>query len=346
MINHIKNSRRGLFTAIISGIILFNAAPLLALADLSSWIPQGAGNWEVQPGNTSVRQTINGNPTFFVSDFNVLGGRVTGQFLIHSGSGDDDFVGFVIGYTSPFDGSNNYNFIVFDWKQAAQASGGATGEQGFSIARTNGIIESANTMWDRANGVDPQYNLLAPQVNPGGWVADRTYQFELIFTTGTNGTIEIKVDLDGNGSFGTGETIYNLTNVNVPVGRFGFYNYSQGPVTYGNFAFETTVEDDRYTTPMGVPLIVTNANEGVLANDNDPVGGQPATGVTITITNQPDHGSVSMNNDGTFTYTPDDLYIGNDTFQYTVTNSVNETSEEATVTVRVYSNANWFGTGF
>jgi len=52
---------------------------------------------------------------------------------------------------------------------------------------------------------------------------------------------------------------------------------------------------------------------GVLTNDSD-IDGNP---LTATLATGPQHGSVSLNPDGTFTYTPDRDFVGTDTFTYT-----------------------------
>ncbi len=68
--------------------------------------------------------------------------------------------------------------------------------------------------------------------------------------------------------------------------------------------------DDSFTTDEDTPITTGN----LLANDND------LEGDTIAIDgySQPTHGSLTYNNNGTFTYTPDDNYHGNDSFNYTI----------------------------
>ncbi|EGQ8007978.1 tandem-95 repeat protein [Vibrio parahaemolyticus] len=55
--------------------------------------------------------------------------------------------------------------------------------------------------------------------------------------------------------------------------------------------------------------------------------------VSLDAENGPKNGTVTVNNDGTVTYTPDDNYVGKDTFTYVVTSG--GVSESATVTVNV-----------
>ncbi len=68
--------------------------------------------------------------------------------------------------------------------------------------------------------------------------------------------------------------------------------------------------NDNYTIPEDSTLTVPAP--GVLGNDNDPDG----TPLTSTIVTGTSHGSVSLNPNGSFTYTPNNNYNGMDTFFY------------------------------
>ncbi|MDB5351780.1 MAG: putative rane protein [Planctomycetota bacterium] len=68
--------------------------------------------------------------------------------------------------------------------------------------------------------------------------------------------------------------------------------------------------NDTFTTPMGTPLTV--ATPGVLVNDTD-ANGDPLTSQIVA---QPAHGTVTLNPNGSFTYTPVASYNGPDSFTY------------------------------
>ena len=90
--------------------------------------------------------------------------------------------------------------------------------------------------------------------------------------------------------------------------------------------------DDFYETITGVLLDV--AAPGVLEND---VLLDPDEEVSIQILDAPQHGTLSMNDDGSFTYTPDAGFMGTDTFRYQL-NSVQinaEWNDDALVTIVV-----------
>ncbi len=82
---------------------------------------------------------------------------------------------------------------------------------------------------------------------------------------------------------------------------------------------------DAITVTAGGPTTV--GAPGLLGNDQ-------GTGLTVTGSTQPAHGTVTVGKDGSYTYTPADGYSGDDTFDYTVTDG-NGKSDTVTVTVLV-----------
>ena len=74
----------------------------------------------------------------------------------------------------------------------------------------------------------------------------------------------------------------------------------------------------------------TSVSGDVLTNDSDPES-DPMTAILVT---GPSNGSVILNGDGTFTYTPGLNFNGTDTFVYRVTDG-SATSADATATISV-----------
>ncbi len=70
--------------------------------------------------------------------------------------------------------------------------------------------------------------------------------------------------------------------------------------------------DDAVNTPIDVPVIIP-----VLSNDV-PGKPNPASVTTVGVTNQPANGSITINPNGTITYTPNPGFIGTDDFEYKV----------------------------
>ena len=64
---------------------------------------------------------------------------------------------------------------------------------------------------------------------------------------------------------------------------------------------------------------------------NDPEG----QGLTFTVTRQPKRGTVTVHDDGSFTYSPRKNKVGTDSFTYTATDPAGNVSREATVTIRI-----------
>jgi len=87
--------------------------------------------------------------------------------------------------------------------------------------------------------------------------------------------------------------------------------------------------NDAYMTAVDTPLTV-GAVGGVLANDVTPSGST----TTVMVQVQPTQGTLTLNSDGSFTYTPGNGFNGLDTFTYTASN-LTGTSLPATVTVAV-----------
>jgi VCBS repeat-containing protein len=98
--------------------------------------------------------------------------------------------------------------------------------------------------------------------------------------------------------------------------------------------------DDAYSTDEDTQLTVAAA-QGVLANDSDPDGDE----LTASLVSGPTNGTLTLNTDGSFTYTPAANFNGTDSFTYkagdgdlqsnraTVTLTVRTVNDAPTVTV-------------
>jgi PKD repeat protein len=84
---------------------------------------------------------------------------------------------------------------------------------------------------------------------------------------------------------------------------------------------------DNYSTPQDVALTV--AAPGVLANDTDPDG----NALTAQLVSSTPNGTVSLQSDGSFTYTPSAGFTGDDLFSYTASDG--SLTSTATVTITV-----------
>lgn len=102
--------------------------------------------------------------------------------------------------------------------------------------------------------------------------------------------------------------------------------YDRGAYEYVNVP--PTAADDAYTTTAAAPLTIPPA--GVLGNDGDFEGDN----LTAVLASGPDHGDLTLNSDGSFTYTPAAGFTGTDAFTYRADDGFDR-SPTATVTLVV-----------
>lgn len=103
----------------------------------------------------------------------------------------------------------------------------------------------------------------------------------------------------------------------------GAFEVQQGPV-----GSPPNAADDSYTMTEHTTLTVDPP--GVLGNDSDP-DGDPLTATLVT---GPSNGTLTLNPDGSFTYTPNDDFVGTDSFTYEA-NDGQLDSSVATVSITV-----------
>lgn len=205
--------------SIALGMLATAHAAAAAPVDLSTWTVAGTGTWNLAADNNSVTQTVNGNPTVFYGPGNAQGNQLSGTIRV-APSSDNDFIGFVLGFTSGGLTSTTTDYLLIDWKQGNQSAFSCTGLDGLAISRVSAGLANDAGAWchSAANGVTE----LARATNLGstGWVENQTYTFNLVFTP-TNVQVFVNgvKEIDINGTFANGS--------------FGFYNYSQAGVTYG-----------------------------------------------------------------------------------------------------------------
>lgn len=175
---------------------------------------------------------------------------------------------------------------------------------------------------------------------------------ETLITTSANGVLANDTDAEGDEL--TAELVSDVSNGTLSLSTDGSFTYSPDNAFVGtdSFTYEAsdgdfssasvtvtiTVNDvnlspistgDSYQTDVDVPLNV-NASEGLLANDTDPDGDV----ITAMVVASPQSGSLVLEDDGSFVYTPNSGFIGSDTFTYLVNDGLLD-SNVSTVTVTV-----------
>ena len=300
-----------------------NAAAPVNLHTWSQKGPVGNGTWTVSDTpsvGASVLQTINGDPTFFVSPNAFFNTTVQGSFGVET-TYDDDFIGFVFGYQAPQGTGTDYDYILFDWKQTNQTGA----YEGFNLTRVQGSFPSAGPHWDHADSgpnptpPTPVFDVWATDYDTTkGWEDSQVYDFTLLYQSD-----RIKIDIQGGtGPFVTKQTIFDITPADVgeasfPSGQFGFYNYSQQAVRYQSFTqtddpILQTNPDDGGTLDLGSVRVGTTSAPGDLTVTNAAVVGSTLTGTVGAASGEfagptPDAGFVLTEGANTvkqFTYTP------------------------------------------
>jgi hypothetical protein len=312
--------------------------------DLTTWASSsyaavsgfGAGNWNVASDGSSVVQTVNGQPTLFYSDFDAFKTEVTGVIRVNTTS-DDDFIGFVLGFQPGDTDTPAADYLLVDWKKGTQSfdfgspscTPGSVAAVGLSVSRVFGI-PTADELWGHRNfdalcsDLDSGVEELARANTLGStsWASFTDYEFSFQFTATllrvyVNGELEVEID----GDFSNG--------------RLGFYNFSQAQVNYSAFTVATfnnapAAQDEAHDINEDEELEV-DAAAGVLANDSDP----DADPLTALLVAGPAHGALTLNADGSFTYTPNPDYHGADGFTYIASDGDLE-SDPATVSVTIH----------
>ena len=148
---------------------------------------------------------------------------------------------------------------------------------------------------------------------------------DLTFTTApnANGTAAITVHLHDDGG---------VTNGGVDSSAMQIFNITVTAVNDPPVA----VADGPLLVKQGLNM-VTTAGTGVLANDTDVDTSHPA--LTAVLDTNVTHGSLVLNADGSFTYTPQVSYIGSDSFTYHAFDGASA-GNTVTVTFTVYVNHN------
>jgi VCBS repeat-containing protein len=166
----------------------------------------------------------------------------------------------------------------------------------------------------------------------------------LTFTATSSNTSVATVTIQGNKlqltlvPNASGQTLINVVATDT-TGRFVSDSFV---LTVTPVNDPPVTQPDNYATPQGVTLVTTDPlgiltatplDDGVLANDRDPEG----DAMTASIVTQPTRGTVTLNANGTFTYTPGPtaLFGTTDTFTYRAIDAFGAASPQTTVTITI-----------
>ncbi|MBA7598743.1 MAG: tandem-95 repeat protein [Calditrichaeota bacterium] len=138
----------------------------------------------------------------------------------------------------------------------------------------------------------------------------------------------LEVDASGNSVSGTPTEGVTSGSLTITASDGELTAVLDVTVTVGQVNDPPVAVDDAYSVNEDTDLVI--GAPGVLDNDSD-IEDDPLTAVLVA---GPSNGSLTLNTDGSFTYTPDAGYNGTDTFTYKVSDGKLESSP-ATVTITV-----------
>lgn len=167
--------------------------------------------------------------------------------------------------------------------------------------------------------------VLANDTDPDGDVVTAT-----LVTDPSDGVVTFASD----GSFSyTPDSGFTGTDTFTYQAGDGLASSNVATVTIGVTAASTsqapTASGDAYTVAED-GLLTVDAEAGILANDSDPDG----DALTAQLTSSPSGGTLVLNADGSFTYTPNADFFGTDSFTYVVDDGW-EDSSPASATIAV-----------
>lgn len=219
--------------------------------DLSTWTAESypvvsgfpPGSWSIAPDGLSAVQHNNGQPTLFCSDFNAQGTRLEGAIAVET-TGDDDFIGFALGYQLGDISNPSADYLLLDWKQGDQwydlgapsCTPGSTAFAGLAVSRVTGIPTAdefwghLDFNWPACSPLGDGLTELARATTRGnvGWTDWQTFTFAFEFTsTSLRVFVDGTPEIDITGSFADGS--------------FCFYNFSQSLVRYSGFTVESLI---------------------------------------------------------------------------------------------------------
>ncbi|MCB9886353.1 MAG: hypothetical protein H6838_12735 [Planctomycetes bacterium] len=189
--------------------------------DLNLWTVEdlnGAGPWTIDPLTlyAQTSNTVNTDCSVLYSDFDVV--VLDFRMTVDPSGGDDDLIGFVLGW-QPGDSSNTTaDYILVDWKKITQTyQDWGTSQAGLALSRvtgpfTRGYGGGPIDLWSHT--LNCTELLRSPTYGAIGWNFATDYFFRVIYTPGS-----VDIWLDGQHEF-------SLQGTFTP-GRFGCYNFSQ-----------------------------------------------------------------------------------------------------------------------
>ena len=164
----------------------------------------------------------------------------------------------------------------------------------------------------------------------------------------TGNVLANDTDIDGDAL--TASLVDGPAHGTLALNANGTFTYTPSANYIGADSFTYTASDGTVTSSIAtVSITVSPVNDAPVANDDTfttnedtPLAGNVLTNdtdidadtLTASLVDGPTHGTLTLNANGSFTYTPNGNYSGADSFTYTATDGT-VTSSIATVTITV-----------
>jgi VCBS repeat-containing protein len=297
----------------------------------------------VSTANGSWQYTLNGG-----ASWSPITNATSSQALLLPANGEQSRVRFLP--NQDFNGETRINY--FAWDQTDGRSPGSRVNISQSSSRGGATAYSVNFR---------QATLEVLPVNDPPVAQNKSYTTREdvdLYVGAERGLLIGVTDVDGDTEF-RAQRFTNASNGTVSVNPDGAFLYRPNQDFFGTDSFQYRVRDlgGAFSAPRTVTITVTPVNDrpvsradsyatqknfvltvdaslGVLANDFD-VDGDPLRAV---LARNATNGRVQLAADGSFVYTPNRQFVGNDTFEYWAVdnaNAANSWSPRTTVTIRV-----------
>ena len=320
---------------------------MYSLGNVVERIDGGAGHDVIAAHGTS-SSVLDLSHTVLVDIDEISGGsgsdRLTGSAgddRIRGGAGNDTLSGGPGKDTAVFGG----NFA--EYSVSAQSGGRwlvahTAGSDGNDSVSGFEQLEFSDGIYSLASGV---FTAFGSETNITPAALADTYQTaedQTLVVGATFGTLANDADADGDAITVLDHSARSDRGGTVTMNQDGSFSYNPSLNMSGVDSFYYTISDGRggtsqttvtlnvtpvndaplatpdvYATPVGTPLDINLDKTGVLANDVDPDGQRISVDAYGAVSLH--GGTVSMNADGRFMYTPADGFTGADSFDYTAT---------------------------
>ncbi|NES24942.1 MAG: hypothetical protein F6K41_40050, partial [Symploca sp. SIO3E6] len=185
-------------------------------------------DWQVSADGKSVTQPMDAQPTFFYSDFESLGSKISLKMEVESAT-DDDFIGFALNFKPGDTNNKNADFLLLNWNAQAKRAG-------LKLSRVQGIPSFLDILYL------PQV-AKAKTLSTKGWENNKLYQLEVAYSKN-----KLQIWVDGSLEFDLDGEFEN--------GRFACFDCSQKEVFFSEI--EAKLEGSSWEKPSQTKLQPTD----------------------------------------------------------------------------------------